>query len=376
MSGGVAQGPTLSGTALALSGGGFRASLFHLGSLTRLNELGWLPRLDIIAGVSGGSIIGGWLGCCWHELEFRQGVAVNFSELIGLPIRRLCGLRIDVASLWSFPLHLRGNGSRLGLLFARHLVGTRSIGDLPGSRSGEPLFELMATNLLSGGFVSMSTHGVRDSAIGRLPDTDMPLSRAIAASCALPPYFSPLTLRTDPGNWQLDEGERMLSDEQFRRKLSLADGGVYDNLGMEAVLDRCSTLLFSDASSLFTPWNWMARDRMVQLMRANTVLTSRLRKMRKRYLLEQRLGNPGHPQDGAYWGISSELGNYGLADTLTTDSERSRSLAYVRTRLSTFNQEEQGQLVNWGYALADAAMRSYQSAEGPPPVWPCPEQSL
>ncbi|MEZ5339536.1 MAG: patatin-like phospholipase family protein [bacterium] len=366
----------LAGTALALSGGGYRATLFHIGSLTRLNELGWLPRLDIIASVSGGSIIGGWLGCNWRSLEFRDGVAVNFDELVAAPVRRLCAQRIDVASLWSFPLHLRGNGSRLGLLFARHLTGQRTLADLAGTREGEPLFEIMATNLLSGGSVALSALGVEDSMIGVLPRTDMPLSRAIAASCALPPYFSPLSLRAEPHEWQLAEGERLAQEPQHRRKLVLADGGVFDNLGMEGVLDRCRTLLFSDASSLFSPWNWMARDRMIQLMRANTVLVSRLRRMRKRYLLEQRLGNPEHPQSGAYWGISSEIASFGLDDALGADSQLSASLAYVRTRLSTFSEQEQGQLINWGYALADAGMRRYLAAEGPAPQWPCPSQSL
>ncbi len=39
------------GIALALSGGGFRATLFHLGSLWRLNEMGWLPKLMWPGGV-------------------------------------------------------------------------------------------------------------------------------------------------------------------------------------------------------------------------------------------------------------------------------------------------------------------------------------
>lgn len=42
---------------LALSGGGFRAALFHLGVLRRLNELGVLSRLDHVSSVSGGSIV-------------------------------------------------------------------------------------------------------------------------------------------------------------------------------------------------------------------------------------------------------------------------------------------------------------------------------
>lgn len=36
------------GLGLCLSGGGYRAMLFHAGALARLNELGWLQRLDAI----------------------------------------------------------------------------------------------------------------------------------------------------------------------------------------------------------------------------------------------------------------------------------------------------------------------------------------
>ena len=48
-------------TAPCLSGGGFRATLFHLGALRRLNELGLLPRIDTITSVSGGSIMAAFL---------------------------------------------------------------------------------------------------------------------------------------------------------------------------------------------------------------------------------------------------------------------------------------------------------------------------
>ena len=45
-----------SGVALCLSGGGYRAMLFHLGVIWRLREAGWLERLDRVSSVSGGSI--------------------------------------------------------------------------------------------------------------------------------------------------------------------------------------------------------------------------------------------------------------------------------------------------------------------------------
>lgn len=52
--------PGRSKLGLALSGGGFRASLFHIGVLARLAELGVLPRIEVLSTVSGGSIVGAY----------------------------------------------------------------------------------------------------------------------------------------------------------------------------------------------------------------------------------------------------------------------------------------------------------------------------
>ena len=44
---------------------------------------------------------------------------------------------------------------------------------------------------------------------------------------------------------------------------------------------------------------------------------------------------------------------------MTPYSQQVRSLAGIRTRLNKFSEEEQGLLINWGYALADAGLRAY-----------------
>src|SRR6266853_1274551 len=76
------------GMALCLSGGGYRAMLFHLGTLWRLNELGLLKGLKKISSVSGGSITAGVLGLAWKNLDFEvSGKAVNFEQLVVSPIR-------------------------------------------------------------------------------------------------------------------------------------------------------------------------------------------------------------------------------------------------------------------------------------------------
>ena len=46
-------------------------------------------------------------------------------------------------------------------------------------------------------------------------------------------------------------------------------------------------------------------------------------------------------------------------------------LARIRTRLNPFTEAEQESLINWGYAICDAAMPKYvEPGAPPPPGWP------
>src|SRR5438270_4701255 len=75
------------GIALCLSGGGYRAMVFHLGALLRLNEVGILNRIIRISSVSGGSITAGMLGLKWKGLIFDStGIATNLTTEVIEPI--------------------------------------------------------------------------------------------------------------------------------------------------------------------------------------------------------------------------------------------------------------------------------------------------
>src|SRR5689334_14065819 len=81
-----------SGKALCVSGGGFRAALFHLGALRRLNETGLLSKLTTISSVSGGSVVSGLLAKVWSELAKDRdpvsGVFRTFEALCEKPLRK------------------------------------------------------------------------------------------------------------------------------------------------------------------------------------------------------------------------------------------------------------------------------------------------
>ena len=80
---------------------------------------------------------------------------------------------------------------------------------------------------------------------------------------------------------------------------------------------------------------------------------------------------------GGYWGITTKIGAYGLKETLARDSDVTGALQLIRTRLNEFSPKEQGQLINWGYALTDAAMRAWVVPDATcATAWPIAEFAL
>jgi len=126
---------------LALSGGGFRATLFHVGSLVRLNEAGLLGQLDEVTSVSGGSIIAAHLAVSWGNLQFdERGIAVNFDEVVARPIKEFCSRTIDVGIILGGILNpVRHPSESLIANYRKHLFGDRTLQDLPGPGEGPAL---------------------------------------------------------------------------------------------------------------------------------------------------------------------------------------------------------------------------------------------
>jgi NTE family protein len=113
--------------ALALSGGGFRATLFTLGSLWRLNEFGLLPRINRITSVSGGSITSAYLAMRWNELDFNNdtGVAENFDTTIARPLQQFCSKSLDIlAGISGLILPFTTIGDKVAKQYSKRLFGT------------------------------------------------------------------------------------------------------------------------------------------------------------------------------------------------------------------------------------------------------------
>lgn len=364
------------GVALCLSGGGFRATLFHIGTLWRLNELGYLPKLSRVSSVSGGSIAAGWLGLKWKELEFNDaGVAQNFIDVFVNPLRQFTYKNLDAWIIIFGLLNPFGSiSSSLIQSYRKNLFGSATLQDLPNW----PIFILNASNAQTGVLFRFSKPFMADHRIGLIKNPTTELAVAVAASSAFPPFLSPVQLKLGENGFGQDL-RADLQKEPFTSKIILLDGGVYDNLGLETIQKNFSTILVSDAGGKMQPdpdpklfWG-------IQAFRVLNMMDNQVRALRKRNIVEMfilrnelteymRANNMNVDEDilqrvsrkGSYWGTYSDMRDYDPGEAaLSCPYEKTQVLANLPTRLWKFSTQDQERLINWGYAICDAAMRKY-----------------
>jgi NTE family protein len=282
---------------LALSGGGFRASFFHIGVLAALAERGVLRHIEVISTVSGGSIIGALYYLHVRNLleekpdgdirdedyiekvkmmerDFLAGVQTNIRMRTFLDVSKNMRMFRDdysrsdrLAEIYEETFYRPVVGMD-GPIEMRHLKiqprledGSQDKGFHPGKgnegrKAKVPILLINATSLntghnwrfeasrmgeppRSGNKAWVADKNMRlcrpDSYDDVTPvQQDFPLGHAVAASACVPGLFHPLAVSD-----MYEKGIRV----------QLVDGGVHDNLGIEGLLDRnCTELIISDAT--------------------------------------------------------------------------------------------------------------------------------
>jgi len=343
------------GTALCLSGGGYRAMLFHLGALIRMNELGFLKKLNRVSSVSGGSITAGILGLKWRKLIFDgRGVAANFAEEVTHPIQGLAGATIDVGCI-ARGLFLPGSiADYLARAYHEHLFGNATLQDLPNEQSG-PRFVINASNVQSGALWRFSQPYMWDYRVGKVKEPIVSLSRAVAASSAFPPVLSPMTLDLRPFRFEPNSGQD-LQRPPFTEQAVLTDGGVYDNLGLETAWKRYEQILVSDGGGALEVEEHPHRNWFAHAYRVLFLINNQVGALRKRQVIRSYKDGS---RSGAYWGIRTNIADYELPDAIRFDRKRSLALSAVPTRLARLDKATQEGLMEWGYAVSDAALRKH-----------------
>lgn len=272
---------------LALSGGGYRAAAFHLGTLKKLKEMHILENVEVLSTISGGSIIGAYFCSCNKDFEdFEKdmyeglqkhnaikGVFFSFMFLKTL-FFILIFLVPAIYTLftpyaWAFPLILVlffivlfrfqfsvfPVSNEIEKLYDRFFYHKKKLGDL----ADKPILVLGSTNLETARPFSFSKHWMQDSTYQYFKDEEdnnfrkpikfkaanFPLARAVMASSAVPFAFTPISI----GKEFFMHPER----DYTRIQPQLVDGGVYDNQGIHKIMQQgtyaCKIVITSDAGN-------------------------------------------------------------------------------------------------------------------------------
>ena len=354
------------GMALCLSGGGYRAMVFHIGALWRLYEAGLLGAVQRVSSVSGGSIAAAQLALAWPRLSFDPArLSEDFVPGVVEPLRRLAGRTVDVWAILKGLLLPGRVSDYVAAAYARHLFGEKTLQDLPKT----PRFVINATNMQSGVLWRFSRPYMRDYRVGEVRNPTVALAAAVAASSAFPPVLSPAVLKLDPAAFTPGSGDG-LQAPPYTERVVLSDGGVYDNLGLETAWKNYETVLVSDGGGQMPPEPRPAADWLRHALRVLKTVDNQVRSLRKRQLIASYTANRGDAvfREGAYWGIRSDIEKFPAPQKLRCPNDRTLALAATPTRLKAMPPLLQEHLINWGYAVCDAALRAHVVPTLPPPA--------
>ena len=248
---------------LSLSGGGSRAVAFHLGTLRALEDLKLLDEIDIVSGVSGGSVMTGLLG--YTEAPFadidRNAVKFLRRGLVWPALKKLPHPARALPLLWNFfvvalpilvtdlvvwmasfaaslfpAIRPAANGvSRfswpLRRRYSRTHVIADAIADVVGSencdaptRQGKSIV-FNACELRTGTAFRMNNVLFGTWRYGWAPASELRVADAVTASAAYPPFLPPF-------DWMrpFDRHEQTTT-----RRVIVTDGGVFENLGVSVM---------------------------------------------------------------------------------------------------------------------------------------------
>lgn len=234
-------GATNKPIALALSGGGIRAMVFHLGVLRVLAERGALEGVSRISTVSGGSLL---IGLIYKEAGMRWPTSEQFLSSIYPVIREKlcnCSLLMGAARQLAQPKNWRFLLSRANLL-ALALKSEWGITANLSDVAATPEWSINGTNAGNGKRFRFKNDSIGDYTLGYAEPDGYPLANALAVSAAFPGGFGPLQLDATQFQWRKLPYWGATADEVPTvdvgyRQLHLYDGGVYDNLGLEPFFD-------------------------------------------------------------------------------------------------------------------------------------------
>jgi NTE family protein len=344
--------------AIALSGGGFRATLASIGVLRFLADAGVLGQVRHVSSVSGGSIANGLFAMNYPGLAAHEFSAEAFVELVQAPAIRMISTRSLSSELLRNFWRLFGPKNRTTLLadaFDRWFFHGLRLHDLPPPCR----FVFNAADLTTGVRFGFEREFSGDYVLGRVASQQigLRLADAIAISAAVPGLLATYSLKA---GFPCANG----------RVAKLVDGGAYENTALEPVDDLPDHFLVAmNAGGIFRtgPLGWIPIVKTLQrsealLYRQSTGL--RMRQMVERFRLREKADREGTPPPAqARWGVLFGLATTPPASATWTEAPLSSGeplrLSQLKTSFAQFSRDDCVKLVRQAWWLTGASIAAY-----------------
>lgn len=349
--------------AVALSGGGFRATLSAVGVLRFLADAGLLSRVRWVSSVSGGSIANGLFAASYPELAKRDFTASAFGDLVERPIVNHVSGRSLTRKLFRNAWRSVGPATCTTVL-ARCLDDWFFHGQKLADLTSACRFIFNGANLTTGVRFGFERDIVGDYVIGhvRTEQMGLRLAQAVAASAAVPGFFPAFVPK---GDYPCLNG----------RKPRIVDGGVYENTGLEPFdqlqPDR-ACIVALNAGGVFRTGSFGRIPVIRDLMRSEALLYRQSTALRTRRAVErfqawEKARNTHQPvppdaQQGVLFGLASSIASVPgeWAESRPEHQELDPStLARLATSFAKFPLDQCRQLVYRGWWLTGASLTAY-----------------
>ena len=164
----------------------------------------------------------------------------------------------------------------------------------------------------------------------------------------------------NPESFEESEFADHFKEPKLRTRVTLGDGGVYDNLGFHPLREMKDILVSNGSSPLHVETMSKWRFWVNRAIRPLGAALEQTRALRITALMNDLTDGR---KRGALWMISTDPTRYTADNPFVIAKGWPETLGRMRTRLNRFTEEEQKRLVNWGYIQADLAIRSYYRPE-------------
>jgi len=240
---------------LALSGGGIRATVFHLGVIKWMAENKMLGNISKISSVSGASLA---IGLIFSHNLFKWPTDSDFIDIVLPKIRKII-LNHDIQKaalkkLIVAPCYWNKKVNLLSNILEKKWQIKGFLSDI-----GEtPKWYVNCTTFETGKRFRFTKNNMGDYVIGYVKNPVLKIADIVAASAGFPILIGPYKLRTKDYVWEKSKIPVESWSPPADKYLHLWDGGVYDNLGMESIFkpngggklsDDINFMIVSDASN-------------------------------------------------------------------------------------------------------------------------------